>query len=168
MYLHLTSGSVLCSQSRTDNHTALFSWLLNYFLFFVFLECVLTLQLVLRYTRNIANISRLKSRKRSGFVLPTCQFVYFTNVLCFLSLPVKQCMPCPDGWRHIKDKCYFFSDDKLDWIRSKQSCATMDSQLTILHTHEQHVRICVCIFLYKSASDSDTLLIRIEWRNKNK
>ncbi|KAK3551586.1 hypothetical protein QTP70_019776 [Hemibagrus guttatus] len=57
------------------------------------------------------------------------------------STEVKQCMPCPDGWRHIKDKCYFFSNDKLDWIRSKQSCASMDSQLTILHTYEQHLAL---------------------------
>ncbi|KAF5902342.1 antigen like protein, partial [Clarias magur] len=55
------------------------------------------------------------------------------------SAKVKQCMPCPDGWKQIEQKCYYFSDDKLDWTRSKQSCASMDSQLTILHTHEQHV-----------------------------
>lgn len=62
--------------------------------------------------------------------------------LCVRSLPVKQCMPCPDGWKHVEQKCYFFSDDKLDWARSKESCASMDSQLTILHTHEQHVSKC--------------------------
>ncbi|KAF4088480.1 hypothetical protein AMELA_G00082810 [Ameiurus melas] len=57
------------------------------------------------------------------------------------STEVKKCMPCPDGWRHVEDKCYFFSDDKLDWIRSKESCASMDSQLTVLHTHEQHLAL---------------------------
>ncbi|KAK2855150.1 hypothetical protein Q7C36_007019 [Tachysurus vachellii] len=66
---------------------------------------------------------------------------HYTALAKTCSAEVKQCMPCPDGWRHIEDKCYFFSDDKLDWVSSKQSCASMDSQLTILHTHEQHLAL---------------------------
>ncbi|MCI4374746.1 hypothetical protein PGIGA_G00009600 [Pangasianodon gigas] len=65
----------------------------------------------------------------------------YTSLGKTCSTEVKQCMPCPDGWRHIEEKCYFFSDDKLDWIRSKESCASMNSHLTILHTHEQHLAL---------------------------
>ncbi|XP_060777561.1 C-type lectin domain family 4 member E [Neoarius graeffei] len=57
------------------------------------------------------------------------------------SAQVKQCMPCPDGWKYTENKCYYFSDDKLDWIRSRESCASMDSHLAILHTHEQHLAL---------------------------
>lgn len=52
--------------------------------------------------------------------------------------PVKTCRPCPEGWTHLQGKCYFFSEDKLDFKNSKDSCASMGSHLTILHTHQQH------------------------------
>ncbi|KAI5620488.1 hypothetical protein C0J50_19955, partial [Silurus asotus] len=67
----------------------------------------------------------------------------YTNLGKTCSTQVKPCMPCPDGWRHTDGKCYYFSKDKLDWIRSKESCASMGSHLTILHTHEQHVSLHV-------------------------
>ncbi|XP_046703210.1 CD209 antigen-like protein E [Silurus meridionalis] len=65
----------------------------------------------------------------------------YTSLGKTCSTQVKPCMPCPDGWRHTEGKCYYFSNDKLDWIRSKESCASMGSHLTILHTHEQHVAL---------------------------
>ncbi|XP_062848836.1 C-type lectin domain family 4 member E-like [Trichomycterus rosablanca] len=62
----------------------------------------------------------------------------YTNLGKTCSKQVKKCMPCPEGWRHLEDKCYYFSDDKLDWKHSRDSCASMGSHLTILHTHKQH------------------------------
>ncbi|XP_017561530.1 CD209 antigen-like protein C isoform X1 [Pygocentrus nattereri] len=54
------------------------------------------------------------------------------------SASVRTCRPCPEGWTHLDGKCYYFSEDKLDWKNSKDSCASMGSHLTILHTHQQH------------------------------
>ncbi|XP_029307949.1 CD209 antigen-like protein E [Cottoperca gobio] len=51
---------------------------------------------------------------------------------------VKQCRECPEGWLHVGDQCYYFSRNKLDWLKSRESCAEMGSHLTILHTMEQH------------------------------
>ncbi|KAM8869335.1 C-type lectin domain family 4 member E [Spinachia spinachia] len=54
------------------------------------------------------------------------------------SKTVKQCRDCPEGWLHVGDQCYYFSNDRLDWLRSRDSCADMGGHLTILHTMEQH------------------------------
>ncbi|KAM6968315.1 C-type lectin domain family 4 member E-like [Aplochiton taeniatus] len=54
------------------------------------------------------------------------------------SKTVKKCRECPEGWMHTGDKCYYFSNDKKDWLGSRDSCTEMGSHLTILHTHEQH------------------------------
>ncbi|XP_066539582.1 CD209 antigen-like protein E [Hoplias malabaricus] len=54
------------------------------------------------------------------------------------SATVRTCRPCPEGWTHLDRKCYFFSEDKLDWKNSKESCVSMGSYLTILHSHKQH------------------------------
>ncbi|XP_032374707.1 CD209 antigen-like protein E isoform X2 [Etheostoma spectabile] len=54
------------------------------------------------------------------------------------SKTVKKCSECPDGWRQFGDQCYHFSGDKLDWLKSRDSCAEMGSHLIILHTMEQH------------------------------
>lgn len=71
------------------------------------------------------------------------------------SLTVKQCRECPDGWLHIGNQCYYFSNDKLDWMKSRDSCEEMGSHLTILHTIEQHVcklmTVCMCGCVCESA-----------------
>ncbi|KAK9514012.1 hypothetical protein VZT92_027503 [Zoarces viviparus] len=54
------------------------------------------------------------------------------------SKTVKQCRECPEGWLHVGDQCYHFSNNKLDWLKSRDSCAAMGSHLAILHTMEQH------------------------------
>nr|XP_020466445.1 C-type lectin domain family 4 member E-like [Monopterus albus] len=54
------------------------------------------------------------------------------------SKTVKACQECPEGWLQIGGQCYFFSNDKLDWPKSKDSCVEMGGHLTILHTIEQH------------------------------
>ncbi|KAI1885771.1 hypothetical protein AGOR_G00207230 [Albula goreensis] len=51
---------------------------------------------------------------------------------------VSECRPCPDSWLHFEDKCYYFSSDKMDWEKSKESCEAMGSHLAILHSHAQH------------------------------
>lgn len=54
------------------------------------------------------------------------------------SKTVKKCKECPEGWQTLAGKCYSFSDSKLDWLSSRDSCTTMGSHLTILHSKEQH------------------------------
>uniref|UniRef100_A0A7N6FI86 C-type lectin domain-containing protein n=1 Tax=Anabas testudineus TaxID=64144 RepID=A0A7N6FI86_ANATE len=57
--------------------------------------------------------------------------------LC-VSFPVQQCRECPAGWLHLDNQCYFFSSDKLDWLKSRASCEEMGGHLSILHSVEQH------------------------------
>nr|XP_040021768.1 C-type lectin domain family 4 member E isoform X1 [Gasterosteus aculeatus aculeatus] len=61
-----------------------------------------------------------------------------TVLALFISSIVKRCRDCPEGWLHAGDQCYYFSNDKLDWLKSRDSCADMGGHLTILHTMEQH------------------------------
>ncbi|XP_078143279.1 CD209 antigen-like protein C isoform X2 [Centroberyx gerrardi] len=62
----------------------------------------------------------------------------YTHLGQSCSQKVTKCRECPEGWLHIGDKCYSFSNDKLDWLKSRDSCTEMGSHLTILHTMEQH------------------------------
>ncbi|XP_030639583.1 CD209 antigen-like protein C [Chanos chanos] len=48
------------------------------------------------------------------------------------------CTPCPEGWLYIDKKCYEFSEDKLDWYNSTDSCASKGGHLAILRTQKQH------------------------------
>uniref|UniRef100_A0A4W5KC03 C-type lectin domain containing 1 n=1 Tax=Hucho hucho TaxID=62062 RepID=A0A4W5KC03_9TELE len=54
------------------------------------------------------------------------------------SKTVRKCRECPDGWIHVDEKCYSFSNDKMDWPSSRDSCTSLGSHLTILHSKEQH------------------------------
>ncbi|XP_026205644.1 CD209 antigen-like protein E [Anabas testudineus] len=54
------------------------------------------------------------------------------------SRTVQQCRECPAGWLHLDNQCYFFSSDKLDWLKSRASCEEMGGHLSILHSVEQH------------------------------
>uniref|UniRef100_A0AAZ3QWU7 C-type lectin domain-containing protein n=1 Tax=Oncorhynchus tshawytscha TaxID=74940 RepID=A0AAZ3QWU7_ONCTS len=54
------------------------------------------------------------------------------------SKTVKKCRECPEGWIHVDEKCYSFSNDKMDWPSSRDSCTSLGSHLTILHSKEQH------------------------------
>uniref|UniRef100_A0AAQ4P2H8 C-type lectin domain containing 1 n=1 Tax=Gasterosteus aculeatus aculeatus TaxID=481459 RepID=A0AAQ4P2H8_GASAC len=65
-------------------------------------------------------------------------FFFFLVLALFISSIVKRCRDCPEGWLHAGDQCYYFSNDKLDWLKSRDSCADMGGHLTILHTMEQH------------------------------
>ncbi|KAI2655314.1 C-type lectin domain family 4 member E [Labeo rohita] len=65
----------------------------------------------------------------------------YTNLGQTCSKPVIKCRPCPENWLHLEGRCYYFSDDKLDWQHSKESCMSMGGHLTILHNHQQHVSV---------------------------
>ncbi|KAI3361156.1 hypothetical protein L3Q82_013360, partial [Scortum barcoo] len=67
------------------------------------------------------------------------------------SKTVKQCRERPEGWLHVRDQCYYFSRDKLDWLRSRDSCAEMGSHLIILHSMEQHMEVEQLLSLSGSA-----------------
>ncbi|XP_063054915.1 CD209 antigen-like protein E [Engraulis encrasicolus] len=62
----------------------------------------------------------------------------YSNLGVTCSTTVRQCSPCPEGWLQLADKCYYFSPDKMDWERSRDSCDSMGSHLAILYSHEQH------------------------------
>uniref|UniRef100_A0A8K9USZ8 CD209 molecule n=1 Tax=Oncorhynchus mykiss TaxID=8022 RepID=A0A8K9USZ8_ONCMY len=54
------------------------------------------------------------------------------------SKTVRKCRECPEGWIHVDEKCYSFSNDKMDWPSSRDSCTSLGSHLTILHSKKQH------------------------------
>ncbi|XP_038850077.1 CD209 antigen-like protein C isoform X2 [Salvelinus namaycush] len=54
------------------------------------------------------------------------------------SKTVRKCRECPEDWIHVDEKCYSFSNDKMDWPSSRDSCTSLGSHLTILHSKEQH------------------------------
>uniref|UniRef100_A0A8C7SWX8 C-type lectin domain-containing protein n=1 Tax=Oncorhynchus mykiss TaxID=8022 RepID=A0A8C7SWX8_ONCMY len=47
---------------------------------------------------------------------------------------------CPEGWLHVlvNEKCYYFSNDKMDWPSSRDNCTSMGSHLSILHSKSSH------------------------------
>lgn len=97
-----------------------------------------------------------KSFKQMNTVFISCCLWFpfpLIPLSCSFSLTVKQCRECPEGWLHIGNQCYYFSNDRLDWVRSRDSCEEMGSHLTILHTIEQHVCklmcfVCVCLCVW--------------------
>nr|ACI66816.1 C-type lectin domain family 4 member E [Salmo salar] len=47
---------------------------------------------------------------------------------------------CPKGWLHelVNEKCYYFSNDKMDWPSSRDNCTSMGGHLSILHSKNTH------------------------------
>uniref|UniRef100_A0AAY3ZYX9 C-type lectin domain-containing protein n=1 Tax=Denticeps clupeoides TaxID=299321 RepID=A0AAY3ZYX9_9TELE len=62
----------------------------------------------------------------------------YTALSASCSKTVRTCKPCPEGWLHMEDDCFYFSPDKMNWEQSKDSCDSMGSHLAILLTHKQH------------------------------
>ncbi|XP_062321712.1 CD209 antigen-like protein E [Osmerus eperlanus] len=97
---------------------------------------------VLLFTRLSANVPQettamtLRLNSVQSRYISLCEDYTMLGQSC--SKTVKKCRECPEGWIHLPDKCYKFSDKKLDWLSSSQSCTTMGSHLTILHSKEQH------------------------------
>ncbi|XP_046889384.1 LOW QUALITY PROTEIN: epithelial discoidin domain-containing receptor 1-like [Hypomesus transpacificus] len=106
---------------------------------------------VLLFTRLSANVPQ--ETTAMTLRLNSVQSRYSASVKTYTMLgqscskTVKKCRECPEEWTHLADKCYKFSNKKLDWLSSSQSCTTMGSHLTILHSKEQHVSMCVCVCL---------------------
>ncbi|KAJ7985192.1 hypothetical protein DPEC_G00349530 [Dallia pectoralis] len=78
----------------------------------------------------------LKLNSLNGRLVRLCDDYSKLGQSC--SKTVKRCRECPEGWIHVDDKCYYYSNDKLDWLSSRDSCTTMGSHLTILHSQKQH------------------------------
>uniref|UniRef100_A0A4W5LAY2 C-type lectin domain containing 1 n=1 Tax=Hucho hucho TaxID=62062 RepID=A0A4W5LAY2_9TELE len=45
---------------------------------------------------------------------------------------------CPEGWLRANEKCYYFSNDIMDWPSSRDNCMSKDSHLSILHSKSEH------------------------------
>uniref|UniRef100_A0AAZ3QH19 C-type lectin domain-containing protein n=1 Tax=Oncorhynchus tshawytscha TaxID=74940 RepID=A0AAZ3QH19_ONCTS len=47
---------------------------------------------------------------------------------------------CPEGWLHVlvNEKCFYFSNDKMDWPSSRDNCTSMGGHLSILHSKSAH------------------------------
>nr|CAZ39359.1 C-type lectin receptor [Plecoglossus altivelis] len=97
---------------------------------------------VLLFSRLSGNIPQettamtLKLNSVQNRYLSLCEDYITLGQSC--SKTVKKCRECVDGWIHIADKCYKFSEKKQDWLTSSQSCSAMGSHLTILHSKEEH------------------------------
>uniref|UniRef100_A0A8B9UEF3 C-type lectin domain-containing protein n=1 Tax=Anas zonorhyncha TaxID=75864 RepID=A0A8B9UEF3_9AVES len=48
---------------------------------------------------------------------------------------------CPEGWRPFQESCYYFSDDQMPWNESQQNCSGMGSQLVVINTEAEQVRL---------------------------
>ncbi|XP_069042958.1 C-type lectin domain family 4 member D-like isoform X5 [Lepisosteus oculatus] len=44
---------------------------------------------------------------------------------------------CEEPWRLFKDKCYFLSEDKMNWNRSRDNCTSMHSHLVVIDSQEE-------------------------------
>ena len=83
----------------------------------------------------------LQTQSKTWFDVP-CDFHY--KRICEMGA-----RPCPEGWTYLDGKCYYFSEDKLDWKNSSDSCVSMGSHLTILQTQQQHVRVWMSTAVHK-------------------
>ncbi|XP_053494932.1 C-type lectin domain family 4 member E-like [Ictalurus furcatus] len=44
----------------------------------------------------------------------------------------QNCKPCEEGWKSLGLKCYYFSTEKLNWIRSRDYCVGKGGHLVII------------------------------------
>uniref|UniRef100_W5MJ58 C-type lectin domain-containing protein n=1 Tax=Lepisosteus oculatus TaxID=7918 RepID=W5MJ58_LEPOC len=49
----------------------------------------------------------------------------------------RDCQPCPERWVSFKEKCYFYSSDRLDWTASEHQCMAQGGHLVIVETEEE-------------------------------
>lgn len=57
----------------------------------------------------------------------------------------KCCVSCPYGWIAYKEKCFYISDLKKDWLNSKQFCREKNSSLFIIQS-EYLVQFSISFF----------------------
>ncbi|XP_044027581.1 C-type lectin domain family 6 member A-like isoform X2 [Siniperca chuatsi] len=55
------------------------------------------------------------------------------------------CSPCPAGWTPQGEKCFLFSQDRMDWISSQYRCMALGGAVATVRTEEEQV------FLWKKA-----------------
>ncbi|XP_043935580.1 C-type lectin domain family 4 member E-like isoform X2 [Protopterus annectens] len=55
--------------------------------------------------------------------------ISFNGGSCFLS--------CPDKWIHFQQSCYFFSNDRLNWSMSRESCKSSNADLVVINSKEE-------------------------------
>uniref|UniRef100_W5MJ45 C-type lectin domain-containing protein n=1 Tax=Lepisosteus oculatus TaxID=7918 RepID=W5MJ45_LEPOC len=58
----------------------------------------------------------------------------------------RDCQPCPERWVSFKEKCYFYSSDRLDWTASEHQCMAQGGHLVIVETEEEQA------FLWEKAN----------------
>ncbi|XP_069042956.1 C-type lectin domain family 4 member D-like isoform X3 [Lepisosteus oculatus] len=82
-----------------------------------------------------------ESRRRTGRLC----LISLLAVLCCLAvaLPItlltsrESNYSCEEPWRLFKDKCYFLSEDKMNWNRSRDNCTSMHSHLVVIDSQEE-------------------------------
>lgn len=58
--------------------------------------------------------------------------------LAFYLVGVLQGVPhCPQEWELSSNKCYYFSNDTMDWNSSHKNCTSMGGHLVIIETEEE-------------------------------
>ncbi|XP_064174206.1 low affinity immunoglobulin epsilon Fc receptor-like [Anguilla rostrata] len=84
----------------------------------------------------------LNSRSKSKHLpVPTC--VYndaFDECYRLFSLSFcteGQCITCPEGWKQLSSKCYFFSTVRKSWEDSLQDCKLQGADLVIIRSQEE-------------------------------
>ncbi|XP_039608012.1 C-type lectin domain family 4 member A-like isoform X2 [Polypterus senegalus] len=48
-----------------------------------------------------------------------------------------KCSFCPDSWQLFNSKCYYFSNDKMDWNLSNYDCLSRGGHLVIIDTNDE-------------------------------
>ncbi|XP_069106989.1 perlucin-like protein [Argopecten irradians] len=51
--------------------------------------------------------------------------------------PTPRSRDCDDGWTSSLGKCYYYSEDKTNWINAKDSCETKGANLVEMKTDEE-------------------------------
>ncbi|KAG5837213.1 hypothetical protein ANANG_G00236930 [Anguilla anguilla] len=51
------------------------------------------------------------------------------------------CEPCPQGWEQFSSKCYYFSNEKKNWMDSRSDCIKRGADLVIIESEEEQVRL---------------------------
>ncbi|XP_060037537.1 CD209 antigen-like isoform X2 [Erinaceus europaeus] len=47
------------------------------------------------------------------------------------------CYPCPRGWEHFEESCYFFSRSQKTWEASVAACQNLKAQLVIINSEAE-------------------------------
>ncbi|XP_056255625.1 C-type lectin domain family 9 member A-like isoform X2 [Seriola aureovittata] len=57
----------------------------------------------------------------------------------------RECRPCPASWMPQGEKCFFFSQDRADWISSQYRCMAVGGAVATVRTEDEQ------LFLWKTA-----------------